>query len=68
MIGTNLLGLSTDEEIKRGRDQTLEALRDILHKHGSSPIEVVGRWGTKLNEKQILDLRAWLSRIKGNQN
>jgi hypothetical protein len=54
VIGTNLLALTTDEEIEKGRDQTLEALREILHKHGSSPIEVVGRWGTKLDEKQIL--------------
>ena len=68
VIGTNLLALTTDEEIERGRDQTLEALRDILHKHGSSPIEVVGRWGTKLDEKQILELRAWLKSLKGNQN
>lgn len=68
MIGTNLLALTTDEEIEKGRQQTLEALREILHKHGSSPIEVVGRWGTKLNEKQVLELRAWLKSLKGNQN
>jgi hypothetical protein len=68
VIGTNLLALTTDQEIDRGRSETLEALRDILHKGGASPIEVVGRWGTKLDEHQVLDLRAWLARLKGNNN
>jgi hypothetical protein len=68
VIGTNLLALTTDEEIESGRHQTLEALRDILHKHGSSPIEVVGRWGAKLDQKQIIELRAWLNSLKGNHN
>ncbi|MDX2178109.1 MAG: hypothetical protein SFV18_00870 [Bryobacteraceae bacterium] len=68
VIGTNLLALVTDEEIARGREQTLEALRDILHKKGDSPVQVVGRWGSKLDEKQILDLRSWLQGLKGNHN
>jgi hypothetical protein len=68
VIGTNLLALTADDEIERGREQTLEALRDILHKHGSSPIVVVGRWGTKLDERQILELRAWLASLKDNHN
>ena len=68
VIGANLLALTTDQEIDRGRAETLEALRDILHKHGASPVEVVGRWGTKLDEHQVLDLRAWLARLKGNNN
>jgi hypothetical protein len=44
VIGTNLIALTTDGEIERGRNETLEALRDILHKNGITPIEVVGRW------------------------
>jgi hypothetical protein len=68
VIGTNFLALTEDDEIERGRNQTLEALRDILHKNGSSPFEVVGRFGTKLDEKQILELRAWLARLKNNNN
>jgi hypothetical protein len=32
VIGTNLVSLTTDEEIAEGRKQTLDALRDILHK------------------------------------
>ena len=68
VIGTNLLAITEDDEIERGRNQTLEALRDILHKNGSTPIEVVGHWGTTLDEKQILELRAWLARLKSNNN
>lgn len=64
VIGTNLLHLSTPEEIAKGRQQTLEALQDVLHKSGKSPIEVVGRWGTKLTEKQVLQLREWLASLK----
>ena len=37
VIGTNLLALTADDEIERGRNETLEALRDILHKNGSTP-------------------------------
>ena len=68
VIGTNLLALTEDDEIERGRAQTVEALRDILHKNGSTPFEVVGRFGTKLDEKQILELRAWLESLKANHN
>ena len=51
VIGTNLISLVTPAEMSEGRKQTLDVLRDILHKKGRSPIEVVGRWGTKLTEK-----------------
>ena len=64
VVGRNLISLSTSEEIEEGRNQTLEALRDILHKRGTSPVNVVGRFGSNLNEKQILQLRDWLASLK----
>ena len=64
VVGKNLISLSTPDEIEKGRSQTLEALCDILHKRGASPVEVVGRWGTNLSEKQILQLREWLTNLK----
>ncbi|HEY8165017.1 MAG TPA: hypothetical protein VIF83_05615 [Gemmatimonadaceae bacterium] len=64
IVGTNLLALETPEEIALGRAHTIEALSDILKKKGKSPIELVGRWGTQLTEIQIVQLRAWLERIK----
>jgi hypothetical protein len=65
VIGRNPLALTTEEEITRGREETLDALRDILHKRGESPVKVVGRWGSSLTEDQVLQLRKWLASIKG---
>lgn len=68
VIGTNLIALTTDAEIAAGRQHTLEVLREILHKKGKSPIEVVGRWGTGLREEQIIELREWLYSLKASKN
>lgn len=68
VVGTNLIALTTDEEIAAGRRQTLEMLREILHKRGKSPIEIVGRWGTALTEDQIMELRNWLLSLKASRN
>ena len=43
VIGTNMIALDSSPEIAKGREETLEALCEILHKRGSSPVEVVGR-------------------------
>ena len=68
VVGTNLISISTPEEIDEGRKHTLDALRDILHKRGNSPVTVVGRWGTKLTDKQVLQLRDWLVALKTSSN
>lgn len=68
VIGTNMVALTTPTEIAKGREETLDALREILHKPGDSPVEVVGRWGSKLTERQVEDLRAWLARVKATCN
>ena len=68
VVGTNLIALATPPEIAQGRDETLEALCDILQKRGTSPVKVVGRFGTKLNENQVLELRTWLAGLKGSNN
>lgn len=68
VVGANLLALTSDDEVRKGREQTLEALRDILRKKGNRPIEIVGRWGAKLDDKQIVQLREWLKHLKGSQN
>ncbi len=64
IVGTDLLTLSTPEEIAAGRQHTLEALRDILRRNGKSPFEIVGRFGTPLTEKQVVELRDWLATLK----
>lgn len=64
VVGTNLVSLSTVKEIEEGRKQTLKTLSDILQKKGESPFAIVGRFGTMLNEKQIIELREWLFSLK----
>lgn len=64
VIGKNLIALRTPDEIDEGRRQTLDVLRDILHKKGNSPFAVVGHFGTRLTEKQVLQLREWLATLK----
>lgn len=64
VIGTNLISVATPEEIAEGRKQTLDALRDILHKKGNSPFAVVGRFGSPLTDEQVLQLRNWLAALK----
>ena len=69
IIGKNKLSLETDGEIERGRQETMDALQDIIRKKGNAPIEVVGRWGCQIDERQIKELRNWLSSIKhGHQH
>jgi hypothetical protein len=68
VVGTNLLSLATPDEIAEGRRQTLDALREVLHKRGNSPVDIVGRWGTRLSEEQVHQLRQWLAEIKGSVN
>ncbi|MGH9422482.1 MAG: hypothetical protein ACRD3J_21075 [Thermoanaerobaculia bacterium] len=64
VVGKNVLTLQSEDEIAVGREQTLDALRDVLHRSGKSPIDVVGRWGANLTEEQVHQLRHWLEELK----
>ncbi len=64
VVGKNALLPSTDAEIEKGRKETLAVLCDVLRRDGRSPIELVGRWGTKLDEGQVFELRRWLLTLK----
>jgi hypothetical protein len=64
VVGKNVITLRSDDEIAVGRQQTLDALRDILHRSGKRPIDVVGRFGTDLSEEQVQQLRRWLEELK----
>jgi hypothetical protein len=68
VIGKNVLALETDPEIAAGRRDTMEILQDILRKKGKSPVNLVTRFGTDLNEQQIMRLRDWLDQIKRGSN
>jgi hypothetical protein len=63
LIGDNPVMLETPEEIRRGRAETLDALKDIFHRDGDSVFKIIGR-GRRLNEEQVEQMRQWLSGIK----
>lgn len=60
VVGTNTIALVKPLEIALGREQTLDALREILKKNGGSPCEIVGHYGSQLTEEQVHQLRDWL--------
>lgn len=66
VVGANLLALETPEEIADGREHTLDVLSEVLEKNGKTAIEIVGRWGSSLTERQVLKLREWLDTVKRN--
>lgn len=64
IVGTNPISLATEREIALGRQETLDALQEILRRSGKTPYEVVGHYGRSLDEEQVAALRAWLESIK----
>ena len=67
LVGKKNIAPTFPKEIAMGREQTVDALREILQKKGNSPIEIVGRWGSPLTEKQAQRLRDWLLSLKSIQ-
>lgn len=63
LIGEDPVVLETPEEIRRGRAETLDALKEIFHRDGDTVFKVIGR-GRRLNEEQVEQMRRWLSGIK----
>jgi hypothetical protein len=64
IVGTDCVSLIDPAEIALGREQTLDALRDIFKKNGGSPFEIVGHYGSTLTEGQVIKLREWLFSLK----
>jgi len=63
IIGQDPIVLETPEEIRRGRAETLTALKEIFHREGDTVFKIIGR-GRRLNEDQVEQMRRWLSGIK----
>jgi len=63
IVGKNLLALSTAAEIAEGRQHTLDILRNVFGRSGTSPLKILGRWHN-LTEEQVLKLRAHLEALK----
>jgi hypothetical protein len=64
IVGTDCISLVDPAEIALGREQTLDVLRDIFKTNGGSPFEIVGHYGSKLTEDQVIRLREWLLSLK----
>ncbi|HEY1768882.1 MAG TPA: hypothetical protein VGG02_01330 [Chthoniobacterales bacterium] len=64
VVGANPVYLTTPGEISLCRDETLDALQEILERKGASPFAVIGRYGSSLSERQALRIREWLIGIK----
>jgi hypothetical protein len=63
VVGRNPVALTAPHEVAKGRQETLDLLRQVLRKPGLSPINVVGRC-SKLEEEQVLEIRDWLYSLK----
>jgi len=67
IVGRDPIALTEPHEIERGRRETMDVLKSILRKPGNSPIQVIGRGGSWLNDIQVLELRDWLYSIKADR-
>jgi len=63
IIGQDPIVLETPDEIRRGRAETLTALKEIFHQEGDTVFKVIGR-GRRLDQNQVEQMRRWLSGIK----
>lgn len=68
VVGSNLIALQAPEEIELARKQTREVLQEVLKKKGASPVEIVGRWGSRLTAEQVAQLREWLATLRKRSN
>lgn len=64
IVGTDCISMVDPAEIALAREQTLDVLREIFKKNGGSPFEIVGHYGSKLTEDQVMKLREWLRSLK----
>ena len=68
IVGGNEIILRGDEEIKAGRDQTMDVLRDVFNKAGSKPFDIFGRAAPRLKADQVDKLKNWLESIKRGES
>ncbi len=60
LVGDKNIAPKSPNGISLAREQTVDVLRDVLGKSGESPIEIIGRWGSQLNENQVNAIRNWM--------
>ncbi len=65
VVGKEAIVLRTEEEVGRGREETMEVLQTIFHRKGRIPRDVIGRC-SRMDEEQIKQLAYWLKSLKAN--
>jgi hypothetical protein len=65
VVGRDPLALVSPHEVAQGRAESVEILRSIFEKAGTTPHNIIGRC-SKLNEGQVRELRAWLRSVKNS--
>lgn len=64
IVGRNSIALTASHEIAQGREETLPVLRSVFRRSGLAPFNILGRGGSRLDYKQVLELRDWLLSLK----
>jgi len=64
VVGRNPIALISDDEIRRGRAETMDALQEILKRKGATPRDIITRFGRTIDEKQIEQFLNWLNGLK----
>jgi hypothetical protein len=64
VVGCNPLYLTEPDEIANAREQTIYVLQNLLGKAGTSPFQLIGRGKTRLDFRQIQELRDWMLSLK----
>jgi hypothetical protein len=63
VVGRDPLALTAPHEIATGRAESVEILRAVFERFGTTPYNIIGRC-SKLNEKQVREIREWLRSVK----
>lgn len=63
IVGRDPVVLETPDEIRRGREETLDTLKKIFKRDGKRVFDIIGR-SRRLSGDQIEQVRRWLSGIK----
>nr|WP_137117912.1 hypothetical protein [Azospirillum argentinense] len=65
IVGSEAVALTTEQEVRRGRAETLRKLAEIVGRQGGNRVvDLLGRGARRLNEGQVGSLLDWLHDIK----
>jgi Nucleotide modification associated domain 2 len=59
IVGRDPVVLTTPQQFKAGREETVDVLAEVFDKKGSKPFDIIGRH-RKMDEDQVEKLKNWL--------